>query len=1317
MRKLARSKWLLLAGLALSSKAGAQLDVVPAQPNIMLLVDNSGSMEWKSSSNTDPICDPMNPNTGTLTPNDKSRWIELIEALTGTISNYSCYAEPRTVASGFNLEFEQDINNPPYDLGYTEAYHRPLSSQCAPGPGTMPPITGPYQFPANGITFRPYQGSGITLNPATPCTFSQSSDGLLDAWDGIFRFGLMTFDPQPDPGTGLNADGSANYTTGRTGTWSYFFGTPGVSCDGHTPLGTVSQCGGVSSGCCTGGPWDCTSPTGYDVGARNAAAPPWEGRLVAFGPSAEDGTQRNQWIQQILLATRPYSATPIAGMLSDARDFFWYDNTPDPASPAPSIMGPSTDPLVKNGDPTTGACRQNYIILLTDGEPNLDLRPECSNGTVDKCPYDTPDNIVNDMVTATAHPQVRTFVVGFAVSNATVTSKDGGATAVDCATMDISMCNPLPTDPTLKACCTLNEIAYNGTPVALRGPPNQTPPVDHAYFPTDPQSLRTSLATILQSIKLPSTSRTFPVTVSAPPPSAASTSSTSGASPVVGYQFTAGTQVTNASWKGELLRQRITCTNGAPPAPLDVDPSQGDDFVANVNTDPTKRTIFTFQPDAIGAGTVRQPTYSLRPFLDATVTDGLGNYSGSQTSYDTATNFPGDVDPNSLALAANACGITVSAADCANRLLSWIIGLPGASPVNRCWTGACNAIGDIFHSLPQVRPGTPAEFLRDSTYLNFAAGLTTRDTMLYTSSNDGFLHAFTVSTGNDPAATGSRITPQNETNNEQWAFIPPAVLPSFITMYSGDEQVPVNRIPALDGTAVIKDVGVTQGGSRALNAATYPYRFERKKAPDASQGESNTFRTILVEAYGHNRGGYFALDITKPSIDAANPLTAGPKFLWQLTTDANGNQLFGKGSSTPLITTVFMNTGLSPEPNREVAVAVLPGGLGDSPTTTTSQCSADASSAMAISGSIPSAFRQKIRCYDVSGGSMNSVAARSLTIVRLDTGQIIRTFRPQVPGNTAQPITFPTGTGADVTNYTWGPTGTKVGLDISAPISGQPVAYPSETGAVADRIFVGDQEGRIWRVDVSNTDPSLWQMNVFYDPFTDSGPNMDLGQPIQNAPVLSVDNNGQITVAFSTGDQDSLTPDPTQTNYVASVTEAVTVATDGTRTYKSQLNWRYGWTGGERVLGPLTLFNKTLYYSSFAEGADCTDIGASTIWGVDYLQPKDATLLSGGLLAKQADGSSDFKVTEDGAVVAGVALRQLPSCNTNVTNSGGSDSFLGYGNMTQTTTTTPGSFQLVFIKGGSTVGATTTTPLVTQTIALPPPKTPTRIDSWAPIIE
>ena len=62
--------------------------------------------------------------------------------------------------------------------------------------------------------------------------------------------------------------------------------------------------------------------------------------MVAFGnpsPNSSDPndnpTTRAQWISEILLTTRPFYATPIAGMLDDARAFLWNDQTKDPLDP------------------------------------------------------------------------------------------------------------------------------------------------------------------------------------------------------------------------------------------------------------------------------------------------------------------------------------------------------------------------------------------------------------------------------------------------------------------------------------------------------------------------------------------------------------------------------------------------------------------------------------------------------------------------------------------------------------------------------------------------------------------------------------------------------------------------------------------------------------------------------------------------------------------------------------------------------------------------------------------------------------------------
>src|SRR6185437_790119 len=88
------------AGLALPSRASAQqLDTNPPLPNVLLLVDNSGSMErmidgQKPEDEAGGACniDPTTGNviSGSVAPTS-NRWGTLLKALTGSFqNNYNC---------------------------------------------------------------------------------------------------------------------------------------------------------------------------------------------------------------------------------------------------------------------------------------------------------------------------------------------------------------------------------------------------------------------------------------------------------------------------------------------------------------------------------------------------------------------------------------------------------------------------------------------------------------------------------------------------------------------------------------------------------------------------------------------------------------------------------------------------------------------------------------------------------------------------------------------------------------------------------------------------------------------------------------------------------------------------------------------------------------------------------------------------------------------------------------------------------------------------------------------------------------------------
>ncbi len=1229
---LIHSLLLACAASTVTAGASAQGDVDKPLPNVMLLVDTSGSMEWTADGPQFPVCNPGNPNA----PNEKSRWIDLVEVMTGSFGGYSCFPMDRS-SPAFVNEYSLD-GIKPYDWGYVNPYHRIISNNCTVGPGVLPPSSRPWAFPQEAVTtfgFRPpneVQRPGNLLGYTGCSNFSQAPDGVLDIFQEKVRFGLMTFDSHVHQGTGLAVNG-VDFQDGVDGTWSYY-------------LNDSPQ---------QGRPANCATDQMQELGARNAAAPPWEGRMVAFGAPNATGSeieQRNNQIQQVLLSTRPYGATPIAAMLHDARQFFWFDTTKDKVdqSTNPPDFGPYNDPTTKAPE-----CRRNLIIMLSDGEPNLDLRPFCENSEAGgKCPYPRPEETAWELLHNPPNDPdqvVETVVIGFALDKVTI----GGET-VGCSALTDDHCRDNLNDRAIQACCTLNRIAAAG------GRPNDDGTARRAYFPENRKELRRTFSRILSDITTSLTTRTSAAFASA------GSSAKDGS-----HQFSSSfTPVLEQPWRGNLTRTRILCDDGVP-VEQPVDDSKGDDFAANLNSGVgAPRRFLTVIPEGSTSNTIR-------PALLSNV-DGIEVLNGTQTAAMAASEFASEVSPEHMAVDAADCeGNTAQA--CRDAILRWTVGLSNAEDEHRCrvpGSSDCNLFGAIYHSTPKIVSGRPTEFLRDESYQAFAEERVAsgRPSVLYTSTADGMLHAFkTADQSPEPEKQVNR-----KSNNELWAFFPPAVLPVLQAQY------PHTPATLLDSKPIIKDVPARINGNSV--------QLERTFA-QASAG-LGSWRTALVQGFGKGLvgSGYFALDVTSP-----DPGDDGPRFLWQLTRDHDGLELFGSGG-VPLITQVFLKPS-STDPGTEVAVAVLPGGDGGSRTGDV----APAGPLMAPE-SEDFAPQEEVNLY--AGG----VEARSLTIVRLDTGEILRTFRAEEHPNIL--------------------TSRTTIVDIPAPIVGQPAAFPASPGAVADRIFVGDRDGRIWRLDVSSNDPRDWDFKVFFDAYFDQP--IDKRQPIETPPVISVDQIGQITVAASTGEQRVQTADPGQINRVVSLTEQL----NADNAFEAKVNWvqTLGCDGecgddeheGERVTGPMTLFGQSLYFASSvpaeANSISC-GVGLARVWGVHYILSRDEAReaqfidpMNGpnGALPIPLNSSIAPKSTPlEPGIVFGVSIEQQPTCSTETEEFSGDPYLGGYGEHTSINSVNPGKFQLVYQLGGVTTSSKNK--VTTTKVELDPPPNSVRIDSWAPIFE
>ncbi len=1421
------------ATLSVPRDAHAQSgSVQKPMPNVLLLVDTSGSMERMPDNslpadNRDVVPGGLPNACNPGSESNPNRWGMLLQALTGNMQPYySCAAVDRSAGSGTAFRNEYKINGVrPYDTDYFMPYHRPLAgagtNACAIGPHRLPGAAdgsgvGPNSlgfakpagqggdvrdFPDDALITAKWTyvknryGSNLGLDPvgsSDSCSFDQAPDGQLDAARDYVRFALMTFDNDEGAEIGVNGGVWPPQNQVQTGGQLPFLGQWSYRRDPSNPDYGL---GSLIPGAADGLPGLCAPPRlGFEVGSRHYGAPPWEGRMVPF--PAEDASlldiQRvNEQIQKVLLASRPYGATPIDGMMDDARDYFWYN-----------AKGPKTDDYV-----ATANCREQYIVLLTDGAPNLNLRPSCQ-GPGGICPFPSTAAQTAAALRADASRRVTTFVIGFSVNGASSrgdgfpTGYGAGSGKNNCKAWYAGVggtpqkmaaacsATPPPSGSNAEACCELNRIAYEGSGGAGAGLAAVGP-----FFAESQADIVLAFGKILASITKSVSTRTVPTFT----PAAYSAAGFGVGATTAQY---IGSFIPNAQkpWSGEIRRDRSVCDNSSGAfGPSQAPPSlaAGDSMAVNLATQSAaNRLFFTALPEkytaAPGSGftDVIDAAGTVRPFKP-TNTDGIPVYrateqSGTDWNLRTAADIKLALEIDKTTCKRGRAVDTVGTGTklvpaldqdtgdaCTRVVLGFATGHVGAITETGTVTGGktasydfnirctsasgspsaghcsisndacdvaatnpcptlpgevcvpdCAPLGAIFRANPVVN-GPPDGLLRDSGYRAFQARRSKRKPTLFAATTDGILHAFKA------------IETAPNAHHELWSFIPPAVLPRLASNYPSGNQI------LLDGTPVVKDT-VWERAATDLDGSG-----------GASPGAK--WHTTLVAGLGVSGGGYYAVNVTdsdcdagklnpgsttgeclpggakgyeSPSpynldeagagdYDAATPPKRGPHFLWQLTdlpkaTDdkapvvrrtRDGKErvsLFGRTTGTPAITTLQIST---PTGERQVGVAILPGGIDGQPVAGAS-CPRKSSSGSGDRVNDPARPpRDYVRQWATD--CTLPVPGRSVTIVRLDTGEILRHFarRDDVPKS------LPSGVVADA--------------PFDSPMVGTPVVYPQAIGAVGQKIFIGDADGTLWRIDVSSSDPSKWKAALFADLVL--GSNASDSQPIQVAPVLSLEPGGALVVNAATGDQESFVYHVGEKNYVWSILEQ---RPTGTEPPKALTKWVETLDNGERVTGPMTVFDRTLYFATFAPKIparnQCENAGVARLWGLNYFVAEGTGSLPGGLpmwctnvlASGVCTGTSLVKseaITDPeiaGYVIPGVTLRPTQACSE----IGNIDEGAG---LTGFSTLTPSQFQLSYAVPKPANAAATGFPptAMTKSMQRPMPRVSTTVNAWALVVD
>ena len=499
-----------------------------------------------------------------------------------------------------------------------------------------------------------------------------------------------------------------------------------------------------------------------------------------------------------------------------------------------------------------------------------------------------------------------------------------------------------------------------------------------------------------------------------------------------------------------------------------------------------------------------------------------------------------------------------------------------------------NRLGDLYHSSPQV-VDAPTLDRSDEAFNLFRriGNVLARPTVLYVGTNDGILHAFATEAHDVDAACAASREDATACDHDSYD--------SSNEIEAGEELwgfVPPMVLDRLKDATTAHQW--TVDGTPIVKDVYYAR--ELGATPTATE-----YHTVLVSGLRNGGSGVFALDVTDPATQASGSSDgdhsfAPPKFLWQFT-DANMGPTYGN----PAIAQVLVDESGTLVSR---AVAIIPGGLG-TPTGAASAALTGDQLPDSISG-VPAPRLQR-RDHDTVG--------RSLYVVDIATGRLLAEF--------------------DSTTLT-------------APMVGAAAAFPGGVGQIADRAFMTDADGVIWRLDLSDSDPANWSVEAFHDIFHDKG--WDVGEPAYNKPIISVDDNGNVVVIQATGDIDIL--DGVAENRVVSLTENLTFDTDGAVTaVGGTLNWELDLAPGEQVTGPLELFDSRVYFGSFVSISAATDacaFGESKIWGVDYINDDGGGGPGDGL--ESTAGSGLFDTTNVGPftnqLIMGVAVSQQPNCFT-----------------------------------------------------------------------
>ena len=980
-----------------------------------------------------------------------------------------------------------------------------------------------------------------------------------------------------------------------------------------------------------------------------------------------------KYAEDVELGKHPIArATPIAAAIHDVYQFM-----------AEGQGSPNIDPI---NDDDFAQCRPKHVVILTDGSPAperdagggvSDTLNEAFGYQLGQYPYDTAENEINALVndptdlvppdasaSAADHDKydVRVHIIGLnldtqddtAVAKMAQMAVEGkqcaailGADYVPIGTQFDAGGGTLEDGTCVAGTgCLVPQGAY--TSAYLGGGydwthPNTAEIFECDDFPalvlddTNPEVLQAAVSQYLQELTGTGglTSRTRLVV--------SNRLDDTGVAQGGQYRVYSGVRVGGGSawWKGVLNRNTIFC-DGSDPTEISLDAEVADLIDISGGISDSRRFWTSLPTDDLWDYTTNQPLTAWSTSGDADFPFVYPLIIDTDDFGDTYLEGP-DLDPNEIvgtripfeytqlvgaldtqgtvADGTITIGLEYNVTDEAEmkttlnafraRITERLSTLRGGSITNVSGNQD-RVVGGILNSNPIV-VGPPSQDLPIASYRDFRAKYADRPTMMYSNTVDGTLHALYMGTLenriNERAPYTEDAWSLTDTvgsavdQREAWAFTPWMVHRELSAYQNAQGYL-------MDGATVVKDV-------RLCNQDPDLNQAQACKALCPGGGCSGTpgeeqWRTVLVQARGLAGDGYYAMDVTRPGglqVDTGGAFAVenpDPVLLWEF--DRN-------------IETVQLDHWINrdSQPGRIRSTGVSP----DSAYYSGAECGNDvdqlyASSLMGLSVSEPEigtvivdGIQRPVAVF--GGGQIDpntatcgaSAAGMAIYVVDLQSGTLLRRFMSYKDGASEETMLHAT----DPRRFT-----------------GSPVLFDGATGAVATRGFIGDDKGRLYKIDFLDPNPLNWEVSLFFDPYADmdltsayttEGNSLVAGAPVWGPaaykPAVALNASREVMVVYGLGEVgDAVTSGQAQA--VIALTENRSSPNSGI------IAWAQVFPPAEKVTGAPIIFNADVYFPTYAlPEEDSCEPGHARVWGLDLRELDTGSIDPTGVFGSHPD--------------------------------------------------------------------------------------------------